>query len=115
MINENTVALAKEAARLVRQGWCQHSYSKDKDGNNCWPGDENAVCFCATGAVMRGLLNLKMFNGAKTEQEVTEAFGLAVRHSMIYFNDCVAQSQDEVAVAFDKAADLLAVDKDQPL
>ena len=44
-----------DAARLVQQGWCQCVDARDKNGKPCSSLDEEATCFCLSGAIDRAV------------------------------------------------------------
>ena len=45
-----------DAARLVQQGWCQGQDARDKNGMPRSYLDEEATCFCLSGAIGRAVV-----------------------------------------------------------
>lgn len=98
----------KRAAKVIERGWTQRALAKDDLGQRVLPESENAVCWCAYGAIDRAAVEL----GVDVESEVAlNAESLAsslawerYRTSLPGFNDRVAKSGEEVAKLLKDAA-----------
>jgi hypothetical protein len=100
-----------KAARtlLKKQGaWMQKRFAKDQFGFDCESTSEEAVCFCASGALRRvlpGDANDKAFNKA------TKALDIAAGRDIVSFNDDQDTTQARVVRVFGQAIKLLEVQK----
>lgn len=95
-----TAEVFTEAARLVREGWCQGAYARDKDGRGVRLGDEKACEWCVVGALYRATDDGA--RGWAAEREASSALGL--RGSVVSWNDDPARTQAEVAALLDRLA-----------
>lgn len=101
-----------EAAKLVEQGWTQYTFARDKQGRKCLEKSDDAVYWCAIGAMMRAseadaLVHDYEREEAKAALLVTigEEWG---EMPVTTWNDQCATSGNEVATVMRKAAERLA-------
>lgn len=93
----STVEVLRAARALIDtpEKWTQGCYAKDAKGNGLPPEDEDAVCFCASGALRHVDVDVDVCWPA------FDALGLAVGGNIIEFND--SHSHADVLAAFDRA------------
>lgn len=52
------IAVLNEARRLILAGWCRGAFAKDIEDQVCDVSSDEAVRFCAIGAIHRARLNM---------------------------------------------------------
>jgi hypothetical protein len=87
------------ARRLVKGGWTQDSYAKDKYGKSTAPTMRDATCFCALGAIKRAKAEL----GLDEFDSVGTVLFKVVGGYIPEWNDDPRRTQAEVVDAFTKA------------
>lgn len=100
MTNKQTIA--KEAAKLIRKGWTKGTMARTKDGRRIPYTENEAVSFCARGALARACVNLNQYECFMT---VENEFEVRIdNYSMAEYNDSLAKSAEDVAKVFDEIA-----------
>lgn len=97
-------ALAKRSAELIRKGWVKYKEAQDAQGRHVTPESPDACKFCASGAIKR---STKELNGNwDLERVIFRKFESVCKCScIIYFNDWVAITSEDVARVFDQIAE----------
>lgn len=86
--------------------WTKHTRARDKDGDRVDPNDPSAVRFCLQGACIKVEHTLPINQACKPYNLINAA----LNHStvMTYYNDCVAESFEDIQALLDKAAEIEA-------
>jgi hypothetical protein len=87
----------RQAAALVRQGWCKNALAKDKDGKWAAPRDPRAVCWCAAGAIQ------KICGGPNDGWEAAAALRNVLFMDIQTWNDTYARDGEHVASKMEEA------------
>lgn len=92
-----TLEVLRAARALVDtpEKWTQGVYATDSDGNTVPPEDDDAVCFCLSGALWHA--------DPDGPWGAYEAVGVAVRRNVIAFNDDEATTHADVLAGLDRA------------
>ena len=123
---ESRKSILKEArALLAEKGWTQETFARDADGNWCDPFENNASCFCVTGALERASLQCtekfkriekeffmrsvcndisKILIHSESVKEKIKEYGDL---SLAEWNDMDGRTQKEVIEVLDKTISLL--------
>ena len=114
--------LAESKRLLEEKGWTKGVYARDAEGTQVSCVDSTATCFCMLGAINRVVNTL---TGKYTRLPAEETFAIDALVTYLRdsgtatdiptFNDTVATSVEEVAAAFDKAAEELVEAGDRKL
>lgn len=91
----------KTARALVANGWTQETFARDGSGSAVRSRAENAVCFCATGAISRACRS-----DHDAYQLAYAAIERVVGEPPATWNDSRHRTQAEVVAAFDRAIEL---------
>lgn len=102
----------REAARLVRVGWCQGEYATTEFDEGVDPDDDRAVRFCAVGAVLRAAgVEGEPTDGDCADLSKPLADYLTRRYggstSPDDWNDAEGQTAERVAAGLDEVAAML--------
>lgn len=101
MSKGETATVLTEAAELVEAGWVQGVLAIDEDGDECEPTMEEAVAWCATGALNAAAPTLEAYCQA---ENATTLFVQSIIdediESIEDWNDSRASSGKEVADLF---------------
>lgn len=121
--------ILERAQELILNGWCQSGFAQTELGEDVWPDEEDAVSFCATGAIIRAMFELKIgvtpvgrndldvdFNNPyyiNICQRVVKAIGHITdqdpdllfdeNRTVQVWNDLLMQSAEDVALVFKHA------------
>lgn len=97
----------ERAAELVEAGWCQETSAKNATGGAVRWDAEQAVCFCAAGAISRALEDTSGWSQIKYSQAIAwmqeTLKGAGVLSGIPKWNDAAERTQDEVAAMLRKA------------
>ena len=104
------------ARKLIKHGWIQHFMSEDKHGNEVWPWETTAVCWCATGAVDAVMprpcadedydhVIKALYDVTNNDEPIPE--GMDALSMVQHWNDQPERTKDEVLAAYDEAIELL--------
>jgi hypothetical protein len=97
----------KEARQLLQKGWCQNDHATDQKGHCVDIGDENAACWCLSGAVRHSLFgqyHLKIREEVFTVlAQVIEMPYASPESAILNWNDKKGRTQEEVLMIVDKA------------
>ena len=98
--------IAFRAAEIVKQGWCQNSFARDKDGNVSDIMSPDATCFCAAGAISKSReeSQLSTDDALTARLEVMYTFSDVVGDTIVHYNDAPGRTQAEVVEALFKTA-----------
>ena len=55
---EEAIKVLEKAKKYIEQGWCQNYPAIDDEGLSVLPMNDNAVAWCATGALEKALLDM---------------------------------------------------------
>lgn len=92
----------REGRKKIRKNWAQGSLAVDEDGEKVSPNSEQAVGWCALGAV--GVKDESKLNAAGRALEIClDPEILEMGESVPYFNDDVAGDAEDVVKLFNKA------------
>lgn len=98
----NAHEVLKAARELItdRNAWTQNNYAKDADGKGTGTADDNAVSWCAYGAISHVCTckAIEIEDNSAPASRLIDAMGGA---AVSYFND--NHTHGEVLAAFDKA------------
>jgi hypothetical protein len=92
----SALAVLTAARALVERGWTQGEYARHKNGRPIGPAEPNAVCWCATGAIMATGKSL-------AADLAVYHLGDALGDSVLRWNDTPGRTQAEVLALFDRA------------
>ena len=105
--NAAAAKVLRRAAQIVRKGWTQGYFAKDRNKNNVSSIDRSAVCWCASGALI------------KAEREICGTKSIAEKEVAVYCmslmrkrlrqvlwtcDDSTSRTQAEVVAALESAA-----------
>jgi hypothetical protein len=93
------VQVLKSARARIERGWCQGVWAKNAKGQETSVRGEDAVCWCAMGAVVASSTTSTLHTEAAVRFYLAEAVGKDVQ----VFNDTPNRKKEEVLVMFDKA------------
>lgn len=104
-MNEN-IKLLRKAKRLIKNGWCQHSYAETPNGPTFNWADPAATNFCAMGAIFKsrpdGISDNDICNVLeKLVYRIDKSTSVAV------FNDEPGRTKEDIINLFTKAEKLL--------
>lgn len=96
--------ILKRALVYIRKGWVKNTWAKDSYDIDVDPTDNHAVCWCATGALIRAASEL----GAKSEELCFDALRAAIPKkdiglSIAGFNDAKSTNQNDIIKLFERA------------
>ena len=97
----------RDAAALVRRGWCQGAVARDAEGNAVAVDDSSAAAWCAWGAILR-VADARGEDAGVRLLLANDAAGIVedgVGTSITAFNDVHSVSGDAVARALERAAE----------
>jgi hypothetical protein len=101
--------LRKAAAKIVAPGaWTQDEMARDKDGKRCHVRSDDAVCWCAEGA-LRNVSGADGFYGP-TDKDARLAWHTlfdVCGESVVGWNDERGRTAEQVAAKMIEAAELL--------
>lgn len=101
-----TVAILKQARKLIQQGWCQEAYARDANGNKVEAVDETAVCWCISGAILKAAGGYQGRHGEDAER-VVDYFAVVIGTIDVSgWNDSPATTKEKVLKAIDDLLDL---------
>lgn len=100
MTSKQVANILRKAAALVRKGWCKGSPARDSLGLVVGPLDEDAVEFCAIGAIQRVCRALTADGAWEARRALREVIGMEIAP----WNDGIARDAEQVARAFEEAA-----------
>ena len=102
-MNTATLTQLREARALLAKGWTQDAYARDINGECIYSGaEENIVSYCIVGA----LQHIEAKNLAYGTLRKCLPFG---SRGLLWWNDTIGRTQDEVLELFDKAIAKLEV------
>lgn len=112
------IAVLAEARRLILAGWCRNAFAEDIRGYACDVSSDEAVRFCAFGAIERACMNLQVDEEIIPDLKSAILAGAMARPSgMAVWNDSCADAA-AIVEGFDRARLLLvrgrAAPGDQP-
>lgn len=88
-----------KARALVEKGWVQGSYAEDAEGLHVDPCSEDAVCWCAAGAIRAAVDdNAEQYYFLRKTLRQYTLIGVGI----IHFND-TASAKEDVLALFDRA------------
>ena len=104
---ENTVAVLRAAKDILRtRGWTKHAYARNKDGEKISAGSEDAVSFCALGALGRAQQESSS-ETYPTSFRFMEKAAIELSHlSAAGYNDLVTTTIEDIYRLFDRAIEL---------
>lgn len=89
------------AVELMQCGWTQGAFARDDQLKSINFDSPDAICFCASGAIARALIELTGFtNGTGDVMRYVESVSLS-DESIVYFND--NHTFEEVKEVFERA------------
>jgi hypothetical protein len=100
---------AREVLQKAREiltppgAWTQGQFARNADGVGCSEYRDEAVCFCAVGALHRAAWRVN--SAPEWYYDALRALIAVVGHSIGSWNDAEGRTQAEVLAAFDKAID----------
>lgn len=101
-MNESEIKkTAREAAKLVRRGWCQNASARDEYGMSVAEKSRTARSWCASGAIWKAS---RRRTATGPIGEVHARFSRIVRRSVVNFNDSHGTTAEDVASVFDRIA-----------
>jgi hypothetical protein len=85
------------AIKLLEEGWTKRAFARDDKNVPCMPDSSKAVCWCLGGAIIRAGCD----NRVESVEDVFERIRNILSkehatHSIIRFNDVIAQNKEEV-------------------
>jgi hypothetical protein len=96
------VADLKEARRLVAEvGWTRGMAARDANGDCVAATDDEAVCFCAIGALVRATDSVTNNRFVIARKAVSDVIPVSAA-TIVQYNDHVATREDVIAL-FDRA------------
>lgn len=100
-MNKDAIKLRAIAQELREhpERWTQHDTAKDASGEHVFFKDQNAVCWCTFGLLLRAGLT-----GEEIRSTIRKEIGY---ESIAEWNDAPNRTVQAVIAAFDKAADIL--------
>lgn len=124
-MNKYLPELLKEARNYIANGWIKQKYAGDRDGNGTDTYDDNAVCFCALGAIERAanklyesfpedLITQIISSPIYLEEEAVKLIDAEIPQDqrvsarsasrrVILWNDHIDRTQEDVLKVFDAA------------
>jgi hypothetical protein len=97
-MNNVKEVLLNAAKLLEEKGWTQRTYARDKHGFSTVSTDDDAVCFCAIGAINRAGFELKDYEETLRLEAVavlSESLG-EFDNSISQWNDYHRRTKEEV-------------------
>lgn len=91
--NRSVVAVLRRARALVKRGWCQGHFAETADGRPCGRKADNAVKWCAFGAILAA-------GGGAAPGALRQVLP---ERSITSWNDTVGRTRAHVLRAFTKA------------
>lgn len=82
-----TVEILKRAKDLLQQGWTKNAYARDDFGYSVSETSEDAVCWCANGALWRAVWDLNATSAECQRYARRELDALTADGSIVRFND----------------------------
>lgn len=95
--------LLREARELIAQGWTQHAFARDAQGEICAASEAVATCWCIRGAVRRVCLTGESSESplwGKVLHTLSTTLG---RGGLAEWNDAPERTKEEVLSLFDRA------------
>lgn len=103
--------LLADTRALIRKGWTQNAYARDKDDNITYIADQHACSWCLTGALHRASLDSstlgKNFMLVHQRLEVRQLLEAHANGSLSSFNDSPKRTKEDVLALIDKVMDEL--------
>jgi hypothetical protein len=98
MKKNSVLVVLKKARAFIRKGWCRKDQAKNRLGQPTGPRCDDAISWCAVGAV----------NAATSTLDDADAAIRAVKAylgvwSIVEWNDAPGRRKSDVLVAFDRA------------
>lgn len=107
----NTRTILTKARALIKKGWAQGAFARDKDGKIALIKGKQATCFCITGAVCR--ISSSYIMQGDCFESLKRALRLPTLADVARWNDAPGRTQAEVLAAFDKAIALARAEQVQ--
>ena len=101
-----TKAVLTKAREILtpKKNWTQGTMARNSEGYMTLLRNEEAVCFCALGAVERAYYDLAGWDPSAAPQEVFDPLYEAVGEGGVaLWNDRPSRTHEEVLAAFDRA------------
>jgi hypothetical protein len=99
-----------EARSYVERGWCQCRYGENANGERVSAGSDEAVRWCATGAIERAAMRYARradVSYFRLWSDATEALDAHIGGFRTCWNDSSDRTQAEVVAAFRACVDAL--------
>ena len=101
MSNAEVTAGLREAAALIRRGWTTGHQAIDAGGGRCHPCSDDAVAWCAYGALVR--VSEARGSGRILACEMLDELHRYLLRDLIEWNDHLARDVGEVIALFERA------------
>lgn len=101
--NETIIRVLMETRRLLEgKGWSKYTMARDPEGQLCGPNNQDAACYCLSGALVRAWRTIdpqnEEFYFPYFESKISAVLKAKYNYPYTYtrWNDHVATSRDDV-------------------